>query len=102
MGAAEPFDPAAYVERVDWTFAKTMRSMPHEYVVEGKNDDPDGFAAMVAYVAEHGFLARWGRFQKNRYLEMDGWRYWALPGRGVDPPMILNRERLPGQPLTRL
>jgi hypothetical protein len=60
----------------------------------------EGFDAFVNFAREHGFRARWaGRL--NTYLELDGWRYWVLPGPGDRTMTIINGERLPGQPLTR-
>jgi hypothetical protein len=78
-----------------------MAHMPHEYLVEGKVPDEDGFWAFVAYIAEHGFEAHWRQY-RNTYLELDGWRYWAMPGRGDSSITIVNRERLPGQPIKRV
>jgi hypothetical protein len=71
------------------------------YLVAGKVPDEDGFWAFVAYIAEHGFEAQWREY-RNTYLELGGWRYWAMPGRGDSSFTIVNRERLPGQPLRRI
>ncbi len=81
--------------------AQPLQVDPHEYVVEGKADDRHGFTAFARYIAEHGYRARWRHLPPNRYLELDGWRYWTMPGRGDDSITIINRERLPGQPLRR-
>jgi hypothetical protein len=88
--------PRPFVESAPWRFAKTSH-MPHEYLVEGKAPDEEGFWAFVAYIAEHGFEAYWRQY-RNTYLELDGWRYWAMPGRGNTSITIVNRERPPGQP----
>ena len=76
---------------------------PHAARVRGRGQSPDedGFGAFVAYIAEHGFEAHWRQY-RNNYLELDGWRYWAMPGRGDSSITIVNRERLPGQPLRRV
>jgi hypothetical protein len=57
---------------------------PHSarYLVQGKVPDEDGFWAFVAHIREHGFEAYW-RTYRNVYLELDGWRYWAMPGRAI-------------------
>jgi hypothetical protein len=96
------FDPRPFVVSGPWRFAKTMADIPHEYVVEGKVDDSAGFTAMVQYIADHGYRARWRHLPPNRYLELDGWRYWVMRGRGDSSILIINRERLPGQPLRRV
>ncbi len=68
--------------------------------MEGKVPDEDGFGAFVALIRDHGFVAYWRQY-RNTYLELDGWRYWTMPGRGVTSLTIINRERLPGQRLRR-
>lgn len=78
-----------------------MPHLPHQYVVERKVPDGEGFAQFVDFTAEHGYRARWRNLPANGYLELDGWRYWAMPGRGDPSILIINRERLPGQPLER-
>jgi hypothetical protein len=94
-------DPREVVALAPWRFAKSMPHIPHEYVVQGKV--PEGeFQAFLAYIAAHGYRARWRHLPANSYLELDGWRYWVMPGRGDDNVLIINRERLPGQPLARL
>jgi hypothetical protein len=100
MTEAGAFDPRAFVESVPWRFAKTMPQLPLEYVVEGKVPD-DQFWAFVRHIRERGFEAYW-RGRLNTYLELGGWRYWAMPGRGDTSVTIINRERLPGQPLRRV
>jgi hypothetical protein len=76
--AVELVQARRFIERAPWRFAKTMASIPHEYVVESKVDDPEGFALFVAYIAKHGYPARWRHLPPNRYLELDGWRYWTM------------------------
>lgn len=46
------FDPRVFIQSVRWRPAKSMPHLPHEYVVEGKVLEEDGFWAFVAYLAE--------------------------------------------------
>ncbi len=94
------FDPRAFIAQAPWRFAKTMPQLPHEYIRQGDVSEHD-FQAFLSYLREHGFRASWRQQPPNTYLELDGWRYWAMTGRRGQPIMILNRERLPGQPLER-
>jgi hypothetical protein len=98
-GAGRLRPPAVRRERA---VAVRENDGPHaaRNLVEGKVPDEDGFSAFVAYIAEHGFEAY--RQYRNTYLELDGWRYWAMPGRGDSSITIINRERLPGQPIRRV
>jgi len=54
-----PFDPRAFIAQAPWCFAKTMASIPHEYVVEGKVPDDEGFQQFMAHIAARGYRARW-------------------------------------------
>lgn len=81
MTAPAGFDPRLFVESAPWRSAKTMVYVPHEYLVQHKVPDEDGSWAFVAYIAEHD---------------------WAMPGRGNSSITIINRERLPGQPIRRV
>lgn len=89
----DAFDPAAFAEDHEWTFAKTMADIPHEYVVRGKNGcDAADWDRMVAHIKEHGCWARWtapsGRATRlNLYLELGEFKYWVIYP-------VINRERL--------
>jgi hypothetical protein len=87
----------AFIAHVPWRSAKSMPQLPHEYVAEGPVPDSERFAGFVVYIARHGYRARWRHLPANSYLELDGWRYWVMPGRGDPSILIINRERLPGQ-----
>lgn len=98
--APTPFDPTAFVETHEWTFAKTMAHLPHEYVVRGKNGcgekEWDDFAA---HISGHGYRARWrapnGRHLDNTYLELGRWKYWV-----IFP--VINRELIANSTTVRL
>src|SRR4051794_2347057 len=86
------FDPEAFVEEHEWTFAKTMPTIPHFYVVRGKKGCAElNWDAMAAYIKEHGYPAQWtapnGKVMINTYLELGDWKYWV-----IFP--VINRERI--------
>jgi hypothetical protein len=81
---APPFDPASFVERAPWRYARTMPQWPHEYVVIG--DGLDGGERFASHVRIAGRVEDLG-FGAQLYLELGGWRYW------VTWPCI-NRERV--------
>ena len=98
--APEMFDPVTFVENHDWTFAKTMPHIPHEYVVRGKNGCAEGeWDAFAAHIARHGYKARWtspsGRHMDNVYLELGDWKFWV-----IFP--VINRERIANSTTERL
>jgi hypothetical protein len=85
------FDPAAFIAKHKWTFAKTMPKWPHEYVVRQKVDDDESFNAFVMLIRRTGTAREWhGRI--FTYLKIDGWEYWTM-GSPLDQTTIINRAR---------
>lgn len=84
-------DILAVIDRLDWTFAKTMPENPHEYTIRDKARDPADFARLYAAIEEHGSWERWNG-RRYRYLYPgDGWRYWIL---GSRYSFLVNRARV--------
>jgi hypothetical protein len=54
---------------------------------------------MLDHIKATGFMAIWGRHSPKPYVELDGWRYWITQAGST---RIINREQLPGQPITRV
>ena len=82
----------AFVDKYNWTFAKTYANRaPHEYYVKDKLD-PEGqkeFEEFVAFIRENGFECKfWG--YAYIYYELDGRYYWTM-GEPVEETTILNR-----------
>src|SRR5262245_19402164 len=88
-----PSSAEEFIAAAGWTFAKSMPTIPHFYTVRGKHtggvDPPpvEWHDWFVAFIAEHGYLAQWGR-RTFTYLHVGPWKYWA-----IHP--VINRERLP-------
>ena len=85
-----PFDPVEFIERHDWTFAKTMPQTPHEYLPRYCADTT--FNAMVVHIRKHGEVRMWGR-KLYIYWDCDGWCYWTM-GWPVEETTIINRAKL--------
>jgi 2-polyprenyl-3-methyl-5-hydroxy-6-metoxy-1,4-benzoquinol methylase len=81
-----------------WTFAKTMPTIPHEYVLR-KTWDTGGalaFDEAVETIRAYGYTKFWG----NRpfiYLNINGWKYWTM-GDPVPSTTVLNRARVTYDP----
>jgi hypothetical protein len=77
-----------FIDKEEWTFAKTMTEWPHEYLVRDRVD-ADLFESMVCHIREHGFE---GRFYKTAitYFAEDGMVYWTM-GAPVEKTIIVNR-----------
>lgn len=77
-----------FINRVEWTYAKTMPKWPHEYIVR-KNVDERLFLDLVKYIRANGYL---GTFYHKpiTYLDHDGMVYWTM-GAPFDETIIVNR-----------
>lgn len=78
-----------FIRRNRWTFAKTMPTAPHEYVVRQKVADDAGFDHFVTAIRRFGEPRRWGG-RTYVYFRLDGHDYWTM-GAPVDKTTIINR-----------
>ncbi len=91
-----PTDPLRrareFIEASQWTFAKTMPEIPHEYTVRGRTAAPDvDFDWMVRQIRAEGFEAA---FHERTYMywRVDDHKYWTM-GAPVDETTIINRSK---------
>lgn len=81
------------ISRCEWTFAKTMPSAPHEYIVRGKCPLTDEeFVYFVKMQREYGVKERWGRYN-HPYLYIDDYKYWTM-GAPLDETIVINRAKV--------
>lgn len=92
-------DARAYIEVVEWRFAKTMPQWPHEYTVrEWREDLTAQFVSFVELIRRAGVVKPWPegiavpRYH-HTYLDVDGWDYWTM-GAPVAETTVINRARL--------
>lgn len=75
------------LDSAPWRFAKSMPTIPHEYVVRGRQLNVEDFNWLKKLIDDEGYGRKWGR-RTYLYLNVDGWKLWyAHP--------VINRERLP-------
>ncbi len=74
-----------------WHFAKTMPTMPHEYVTR-ERCNPQAFEAAVLFIRDKG---RPVIFKGRSYqcLDVDGFRYWTM-GNPLPETTVLNRAKV--------
>ena len=68
----------AYIQSVEWRFAKTMPQWPHFYTIFEWNQDKAAEYYYFAYlIHQHGVIIPGG---ENRwsYLQVDGYKYWVI------------------------
>ncbi len=74
-----------------WTFAKTMASMPHDYVHQDKWTGSIPFEAAKEWIAQLGVPRRFMQ-QTYTYFRANGYRYWAMPA--IKPgTYLINRAK---------
>ena len=83
-----PEDLCRFVTESRWTFAKTMPTWPHEYLVRGRVDDRL-FEALVTHIRAHGYEGRFYR-RPITYFAEDGLVYWTM-GASIEQTTIINR-----------
>lgn len=81
------------IARCKWTFAKTMPSAPHEYIVREKCPlTEEEFVFFVNMQRQYGVKERWGKFY-NFYLYVDDYKYWTM-GAPIEETKVINRAKV--------
>ena len=86
----------AFINRHEWTFAKTYAAFcPHEYVVMKQlpREEWPLFPQIARFIREEGFTAEYGKLGPNRYYIVDEYYYWTLDPNAEDTALI-NRAKL--------
>ena len=74
-----------------WIWAKTMPSIPHEYIVRGKcRMQEEDFLMIVHVQRDFGKHEVWGKYNFP-YLYLNGYKYWTM-GDTFENTIILNRQ----------
>lgn len=82
-----------FVNRLEWTFAKSMPTCPHEYVVkETCSLTKEEFRYFVLAQRSSGNHEIWGAY-KFPYLYIDGYKYWTM-GCSMSETIIINRAKV--------
>ena len=79
------------VNHYTWTFAKSMASIPHWYIVRKKCDE-DEFEWVVRFIRKKGYKKKFFR-KVFTYYNLDGYQYWTM-GAPVKETTIINRARI--------
>lgn len=76
----------------EWTFAKTMPHIPHEYIVRGKTANEDTYIAMFQTIESRGEYRDWNGTQYQYLRPGDGYKYWKMTD-VLDESTIINRDK---------
>ena len=81
------------ISRVQWTWAKTYISIPHEYIVRGRCGlTDDEFVYLINAQREYGIPEQWHKYNFP-YLYIDGYKYWTM-GSPIDETTVINRQKV--------
>ena len=81
------------ITRVQWTWAKTYISIPHEYIVRGRCGLTDTeFVYLINAQREYGIPEQWHKYNFP-YLYIDGYKYWTM-GSPIDETTVINRQKV--------
>ncbi len=85
-----PEELKRFVTDAQWTFAKTMPTWPHEYLVRARVDEKL-FVQLVTHIRSNGYEGRFYQ-KKITYFDEDGLVYWTM-GAPLNETTIINRCR---------
>lgn len=86
-----------YIEKVKWTFAKTMPSHPHWYTIRWDEPKLDKtFCDFAEFIRKYGYPEYFYR-KKLYYFNIDDYKYWTM-GNPITKKstFILNRAETGG------
>lgn len=86
-------DIRGFIDKSEWTFAKTMPQIPHWYTLRQKARRDEDFAAFVQEIRFRGTVRQFGS-KSFTYLDLDGWTYWTM-GEPIEETLLINRARRP-------
>jgi hypothetical protein len=86
---AEATEVLRAIDRLSWTFARTLveTAGPHWYTI--RRDDPERYDLLFVAIKVHGQRERW-RDTSFKYLRLGGWRFWTWS----PSPVVINRAKV--------
>ena len=76
----------------DWTFAKSMPTIPHWYIVKNRSSNYKAFEAVVDFIQRNGTPKRFGKVT-YKYFVHGGFQYWTM-GYPPNETTIINRAEI--------
>tara|TARA_R110000744_G_scaffold254074_1_gene369698 strand:- start:252 stop:527 length:276 start_codon:yes stop_codon:yes gene_type:complete len=74
-----------------WKFAKTMKSIPHSYILEKHWNEEEKYQDVADFITEHGEKRLFFR-RFYYYYQLDGHEYWSM--KISDGTGIINRAEI--------
>lgn len=104
-GDSDMSEIRAFINSVEWRFAKTMPQWPHFYNVLSWNPEKrDGFFKLVSAIFKYGYQMEWPPPDERKrlgsdwkrivtYFNVDEFKYWVM-GPTIDDTDLINRAKL--------
>jgi hypothetical protein len=74
-----------------FTFAKTMPTIPHSYIVRRNWASPIPWENIVQFIRDHG-VGGWFHRKRQMYWRWEGERYWTM-GNPLNVTTIINQAK---------
>jgi hypothetical protein len=83
----------SYIAKVDWIYAKTYKTAPHEYTLRKAKPELDAdFKKFVDFIRSEGHDEQfWNK--TYRYLNIDGYQYWTMHA-PKEETILINRAKI--------
>jgi len=83
-----------FINKFEWTFAKTYVTAPHEYIIRWKlpEEEHEAFKQAVEFINQNG-KPEWFWKKQYIYLRLDGYKYWAMTLDESGELNIINRTK---------
>jgi len=78
--------------KTQFTFAKTMASIPHEWSEKNEWHSEKLFKDIVVYIRNNGVKEKFHK-KEFTYLYLNGYKYWTM-GNPLETTRIINRAKV--------
>ena len=81
------------ISKLRWTFAKTMKNIPHWYTVKNKKskEESEMYEKLFMFIFDNHYI-RYFRGKPYKYVDIGEWSYWIMTD-DISESIIINRAR---------
>lgn len=82
------------VNSFTWTFAKTMPTNPHEYIVRRQTASEEDYVRLYNYIMENHYI-EWFWRKPYKMVRIGDYKYWIMTD-DIRESRIINRKKIKG------
>lgn len=77
-----------------WTFAKTMKSIPHWYIVKNTRsiEESKKYERLYQYIFDNHYI-KYFKGKPYKYVDIEGYSYWIMTD-DISESIIINRAKI--------